>query len=186
MRSDRSYLSSAGVRFAVIGATTVALGVLAAACSSGSSGSGAGRPTTLQAAALQYAVCMRAQGVPDFPDPNSRAEISLSDQPGSDVNPSSPAFQAAQRSCARVEGQNPKFPTPAQRAQFAARLLQFARCVRAHGSSNFPDPSSLGPNQGLGFLINGNTLDPHSPALQTAIGVCERVVMVNPAFASYG
>jgi hypothetical protein len=130
---------------------------------------------------------MRAHGVPDFPDPNGRGEISLSDQPGTDVNPSSPSFQAAQRSCAKVVSQNPKFnPTPAQRAQFAARLLQFARCVRAHRVPNFPDPSSLGPNQGLGFLINRNTLNPHSPALEAAIGVCQRVVIVNPAFVSYG
>jgi hypothetical protein len=127
---------------------------------------------------------MRAHGVPDFPDPSATG-ISLSDQPGSDVNPSSPAFQAAQRSCAGIRFS--KFNlTPTERAQGTAKLLRFARCVRAHRIPNYPDPSSLGPNQGVGFLIDRNTIDRHSPALQAALTACQGLTGVSPAFRSYG
>jgi hypothetical protein len=127
---------------------------------------------------------MRAHGVPDFPDPN-RGGIDLSDQPGSDLNPDSPAFQAAQRTCVR---RLPFFSaTPAERAQITARFLRFARCVRAHGVPNFPDPGSLGPNEGIGFLVNRNTIDPHSPAVEAALSTCQRVLPYgSPGFKSYG
>jgi hypothetical protein len=129
---------------------------------------------------------MRAHGVPDYPDPSAAGDIALSDQPGSDLNPSSPAFQAAQRSCATRAPLSKFDLTPAKRAQGAAKLLRFARCVRAHRVPNFPDPSSLGLNQGVGLLIDRNTLDRHSPALQAALSACQRLTVVSPAFKSYG
>jgi hypothetical protein len=176
----------AGMRAAAIVAATLAVGILAAAC--GSSGPGAAngsRVTPAPVATLRYSVCMRAHGVPDFPDPSAGGGISLSDQPGSDLNPSSPAFQAAQRSCATIR--LAKFnPTPAERAEDTTKLLGFARCVRAHGVPNFPDPSSLGPHEGIGFLIDRNTLDRNSPALQAALSACQRVVRSSPGFKSYG
>jgi hypothetical protein len=60
-----------------------------------------------QAQALQNALkmsqCMRAHGITDFPDPQSqgggRISISLHGSPGSDLNPSDPAFQRAQKIC---------------------------------------------------------------------------------------
>jgi hypothetical protein len=154
---------------------------LVACGSSGSQPSSSARSRSFVA----FSVCMRAHGVPDFPDPNSRGEISLSDQPGSDLNPSSPALQAAERSCAGI-APNKFNPTPAERAQVTAKLLRFARCVRAHKVPNFPDPGSLGPGQGIGFLIDRNTLDRHSPALQAALRACESLIGGSAAFKSYG
>jgi hypothetical protein len=161
----------------------VASGAMAiAAC--GSSGN---RPATSSDSQsfVAFSVCMRAHGVPDFPDPNSKG-ISLSDQPGSDLNPSTPAFQAAQRSCAEQVRLSKFNPTPAQRARATAKLLPFARCVRAHRVPSFPDPSSLGPGQGIGFLIDRNTIDRHSPAVQAALRDCQSVVGGSPGFKSYG
>jgi hypothetical protein len=128
---------------------------------------------------------MRAHGITDFPDPNAKGEISLSDQPGSDLDPSSPVLQAAQRSCAKVPYLKAN-PSSAAVTQYTAELLQLARCVRAHGVANFPDPSSLGPNQGVGFLIDRNTLDPHGPSLHAALTACQRVTPVSPGIKSYG
>lgn len=138
------------------------------------------------ATALQYSQCMRANGIRDFPDPDSKGEISLSDQPGSDLNPSNPALQAALRSCRAKITFFKANPTSAENAQATAELLQFARCVRAHGVPNFPDPSSLGPNEGVGFLIDRNTLDPHRPGLQAAIAACQSAARVSPGIKSYG
>jgi hypothetical protein len=49
--------------------------------------------------ALKFSACMRAHGVPSFPDPTTRnggVTISLG---GSGMNPNSPQFQSAQRAC---------------------------------------------------------------------------------------
>jgi hypothetical protein len=47
---------------------------------------------------LRLATCMRAHGVPNFPDPTSRG---LAFSPSSGINPNSPAFLAAQKRCRR-------------------------------------------------------------------------------------
>ena len=47
--------------------------------------------------ALKYAQCMRAHGVPNFPDPSSNGQTKIS--VGSGINPQSPAFQKAQQDC---------------------------------------------------------------------------------------
>jgi hypothetical protein len=50
---------------------------------------------------------MRRHGLPDFPDPNSNGGISINSRQGgsgSDLNPDSPAFQAAQRACQPILG----------------------------------------------------------------------------------
>jgi len=52
-----------------------------------------------KAQALKYAQCMRAQGISDFPDPNSQGGIALSPKPGGDLDPNNPRFQAANRAC---------------------------------------------------------------------------------------
>jgi hypothetical protein len=50
---------------------------------------------------VQYAACMRAHGVPGFPDPrfgSGTVTVAL----GPDVNPAAPAFQSAEGSCHSV------------------------------------------------------------------------------------
>lgn len=60
----------------------------------------------------KYAQCMRANGVPDFPDPGG---AQLSQVPGSDMNPRSPSFEQAGRVCTKktgVSGPNGGGPLP--------------------------------------------------------------------------
>jgi hypothetical protein len=79
-----------------------------------------GRPTAAQnaqrtAQALKFSQCMRAHGVPKFPDPsggNGRISISIKGGPGSGLDPSSPQFQAAQKACQSISGA-PKTAPPA-------------------------------------------------------------------------
>src|SRR5579864_3031487 len=71
---------------ASIGTTTTATG--AATTSSGSAPS----QTQLQQDALKYAECMRAHGVPKFPDPNPGGGFLF--QVGAGIDPSSPTFKA--------------------------------------------------------------------------------------------
>jgi hypothetical protein len=88
---------------------------------------------------------MRANGVPNFPDPGSSGTYAL-------PNPTSPVFQAAQKACAKLHPaglilHGPAAPTAAELR--AARA--FAQCMRAHGLSQFPDPlTTYGPGFSLG------------------------------------
>jgi hypothetical protein len=52
---------------------------------------------------LAFSQCMRAHGLPDFPDPTGNG-LSISSGPGSDLNPNSSTFQAAQKLCASKVG----------------------------------------------------------------------------------
>ena len=66
-----------------------------------------GQPTPQQVAqmqhqALAFSACMRKHGLPDFPDPTFTGHgirMAIRGGPGSDLNPQSPAFQAARQAC---------------------------------------------------------------------------------------
>jgi hypothetical protein len=52
-----------------------------------------------RAQALKMSACMRSHGIPDFPDPSAGGGIEIQMHRGSDLDPSSPRFQAAQKAC---------------------------------------------------------------------------------------
>jgi hypothetical protein len=52
-------------------------------------------------AALKFSQCMRTHGVPNFPDPIFAANGMIGIGIGKGNNPSSPAFQQAQKACGR-------------------------------------------------------------------------------------
>jgi len=58
---------------------------------------------TMLADNLKYAACMRTEGVKDFPDPNSEGQFQIKAPPGSDLDPSSPAFVKANKVCAKYQ-----------------------------------------------------------------------------------
>ncbi len=53
---------------------------------------------------LNFAKCMRAHGLADFPDPSPNGGLQLSGGPGSDLNPDNPTFQKAQQACQSILG----------------------------------------------------------------------------------
>jgi hypothetical protein len=148
-----------------------------AAC--GGSGQSGGTGTSAKAAsaqALKFANCMRAHGVPTFPDPGAGGGLQFA--PGSGLNPQSPAFQAARRACGKLQPGGGPGPRKATKAQFAAALA-FARCMRTHGLPHFPDPlasfpAGSGPVIVLGSMMfqPGPGLNPQSPAFRQAASHC--------------
>jgi hypothetical protein len=142
---------------------------------SGSSGQTGTNAAAGLAQSLKFARCMRAHGVPNFPDPRLGG---IQIAPGDGLNPQSPAFQAAQKACGKLlPGGGPGVRKPTK-AQFTAALA-FARCMRAHGLPNFPDPlasvpSGSGPIIALrGMMFRpGPGMDPLSPAFQQAASHC--------------
>jgi hypothetical protein len=83
---------------------------------------------------------MRAHGVSSFPD-----NLHVANVPG--INPSSPAFRAAQSACQHLLPV--KAPPPAApSARTHARLLRLANCLRTHGYPTIPDPKPNPPPAG--------------------------------------
>ena len=73
---------------------------------------GGGTPprSSSEATALKFAQCMRANGVPDYPDPTGTNQAAHAAS-ASELN--SPAFQAASTLCAKETGYQSKFSTGA-------------------------------------------------------------------------
>jgi hypothetical protein len=168
----------------------IAVGLLVAACGSSPGGVGvagagsSGNTTTGQSppsgpsknAALAFSRCMRAHGVPDFPDPNGNGQIAIStNSPSSDLGPNSPQMKTAQEACKSLM---PGPGTPAQQHQALAGALKFAQCMRAHGVA-VPDPTpQSGPQTGsqsggAGGGSRSTGPDPNSPQFQAAMKVCQ-------------
>jgi hypothetical protein len=150
-----------------------------AACGGSGAGQSGGTGTTARSAVnqgLKFAGCMRAHGVPNFPDPRASGGIDIA--PGSGLGPQSPAFHAAQQACGKLlPGGGPGVRKPTK-AQFEAGLA-FARCMRTHGLPHFPDPLASAPS-GSGPIISlrgmmfkpGPGLEPQSPAFGQAASHC--------------
>jgi hypothetical protein len=115
-------------------------GLALAAC--GSSGT-PNRSATREAAGIKFADCMRAHGVPNFPDPSSGGGIQIPDNSG--INPQSPAFQAAEKSCfSLLPGGGPGRGGGSESRKL--ELVKLAQCMRSHGISSFADPTSSPPS----------------------------------------
>ncbi len=136
-----------------------------------------------QGTLLEFAKCMRAHGVSNFPDPIPSGD---GFQLGSGLDRSAPAFKAAQAKCHTllpVPGGpgGPKFSE-----QSLIKVRQAAVCMRAHGISQFPDPTTTPPpapipppaNVGVitdfdgAFLVFPATLNMDSPAYLRAADAC--------------
>jgi hypothetical protein len=130
----------------------------------GSASSSTGAP---KASMLAYSRCMRAHGIANFPDPNADGNLSVEGDKGSNLDPNSAAFKAADAAC--------KSLLPAAQAppkNMKAQNLKYARCMRAHGISDFPDPN---PDGGLRVTASpGSDLDPNNPQYKAASEACKK------------
>jgi hypothetical protein len=132
------------------------------------------KPPT-QPSMLALAKCMRAHGMPNYPDPKPRGQIPGTHTPqpapsdGFTANPNSPAYQTASNDCKSLAIASPV--TPAQANLMTVDQLKFAVCMRARGVPNFPDPTSTGEvgNNGAISGVNQN-----SPVYQTADKLCTK------------
>ncbi len=68
-----------------------------------------------------------------LPGPNIQGDYFINGRNG--VDPNSPTFQAAQKSCKALA---PKAPRAAQSSSFLAQALKFSQCMRSNGVPNFP------------------------------------------------
>jgi hypothetical protein len=146
---------------------------LAAACGSSPSPSAAqGQPSKGPAAqAFAYARCIRAHGVPSFPDPQvSTSPGSVGIRQGVPAAAGlSPKFPAAQKAC-RAILPPPGNGGPGDHGPNKQVLLAFARCLRAHGINGFPDPNAKG--QLTMEMISAAGVDIHTSKVLDAGKAC--------------
>ena len=103
----------------------------AASTSASSSPGSSPSPAQPDQNSLNFARCMRANGVPNFPDPKPGGGFRFPASPA-------PAFAAAQAKCQKLlpnGGAPPPFDP-----QALGQLRQIAVCMRRHGVPDFPDP----------------------------------------------
>jgi hypothetical protein len=135
----------------------------------GSNGGSANRGGNAGEQALRFAKCMREHGV-DMPDPKVGANGTV--EFGIRGNPDDPKFKEAQKACQETvggpfgNGDGPADP------KFQEAALRFAKCMREHGISKFPDPQ---PNGGL-LLRSDSGIDPSSPTFKAAQKACEQLL----------
>jgi hypothetical protein len=166
-------------RLPLISAATaiLALSLLAAGCGAGKKSSGvasvAGTTTTAAKPStnglLAFSQCMRSNGISSFPDPQRFA--------GGDVKltirqlGSSPQLRTALTACGRFlpsggSGQGAHGLSSTQLAD----ALSFARCIRSHGVSRFPDPTA---QAGLTVdMVRAQGIDVHSPTVLRVVQTC--------------
>ena len=158
-----------------LAAALIAVGLLAAACG-GPTGPGVANagPTSsaspsasASGSALAFSRCMRAHGITGFPDPDSHGNLGINAGPGTGIDPNSPQYKAADQACKHLM----PAPNPSQAAQDRPALLRYARCMRAHGVTDFPDPK---PGGGLEIQASaGGDLDPNNPIYKAADLACK-------------
>ena len=129
-------------------------GLLVAACGGGSHPAGGGDPASQNqaVAAAAYVRCMHSHGLPGLhvtnapsnPNPNDpNIAMILHGLAIEGANGNSSQFQSAMRSCGHLLGITP--PNGTETHQQFLMALKIARCMRARGYPNWPDPGRTSP-----------------------------------------
>jgi hypothetical protein len=146
----------------IVAAAAVLL--LAAGCGSSS---GATAAATGETGLVAYSNCIRSHGVPNFPDPTSSEGI-----PKDEIPVSNPKLPGASNACEHLMpagGLGPQ-TTPHSTRTRLADALSFARCMRSHGLTSFPDPTTQGDLSVE--MLQAQGVDVHSPAVLRTVHDC--------------
>lgn len=192
---ERSTATVHGSGVACLAAALIVLSVLVTGCggnspTGGVASLGSHSPTSTTSAtavgsdsssspesqAVAYSACVRAHGVPNFPDPKITTHgngVSMA----IGINPSissNPHFKSAQQACSKLlpgggpGGEGNHQIAPSEQSQY----LKAAACIRSHGVPNFPDPTFSGG----GVHLAHQGLNESSPVFKTAVHDCESLI----------
>lgn len=142
--------------------------------SAGSSHSGSASPGS---EAVAYSACVRAHGVPNFPDPKvttngNEVKVAIGINPSISSNPH---FQSAQQACRKLlpnggpGGEGNHSISPQEQSEY----LKAAACIRSHGIPNFPDPTFEG---GGVHVPKAAGVDLHSAQARAAEEACQSLI----------
>ena len=170
-------------------AVTVGLLLLTAACGSGTSSSStsstSGTSSTSSTSSsgtggvsaayvsdkLGFARCLRAHGMPNYPDPNASGQ----EPAGAKQLTFAPRGQAAAAACS-YWGRRIHNDDAAQNQAVRVEYVRFAQCMRAHGLPNFPDPGYAEGRVEFVLSASQDGFDPHSRQVLAKAHQCERVL----------
>jgi hypothetical protein len=122
--------------------------------------------------ALNFAGCMRSNGVTNFPDPTASGEFNKTTM--SQLAASNSHYQAASQSCAHLfPGMSGQSPSQVLAQEIANDEAEFVRCMHNHGVTNWPEPVL---DQGrLIFNSQAVGIDPNSPVIAAKMQACDYV-----------
>jgi hypothetical protein len=168
-------------RSALVGVALVGVAFIVTACGGGSTPSGVAKlgssattsaapagnsggptPPTVTKALLAFSDCIRAHGVPDFPDPTASSGFPDSARRFQSL----PQYQSAEKACRSLAIASGVIHSPAEIAQHLKQLTAQDACIRKHGVPDWPGPNADG-SQGFPPGVN-----PGTPQLKAALKVC--------------
>jgi hypothetical protein len=159
-----------------LGSSTTS-GSASTSSSAGSSAAGPAGSASPQSQAVAYSACVRAHGVPNFPDPKvstsgNEVKVAIGINPSISSNPH---FKSAQEACRKLlpgggpgEGSGSQI-SPREQSQY----LEAAACIRSHGIPRFPDPTFSGGGVHLPHVAGVN---PRSPQVRAAEEACQSLI----------
>ena len=113
-----------------------------------------------------FSQCMRSHGVANFPDPQHYAggNVKLT------IHNLSPSPAALTACTPLIPTNGGSQETAHQRQTQLADELSFAKCMRSHGVTNFPDPTSQGDLSVT--MVEAHGVDVRSPAVLRIVQKC--------------
>lgn len=169
---------SHGVRRAGVLAVAAGLALLTAACGAGTPSAGStssagtgGASSAYVSDKLGFARCLRAHGVPNYPDPNAAGQ-----EPANTKQLIfTPQGQAAVGACSSW-GDRIRNDVSAQNQVVRVEYVRFAECMRSHGLPDFPGPVYAEGRVEFVLSASQDGFDPHSPQVLAKAHQCESVL----------
>lgn len=150
---------TAGDGTATAGTGTTATAAVGAVTVTARAGKPAASPTAKAApvdpadAGVLYAQCIRANGVPNFPDPGPDGRFRVSHGEGG-IDQDDPKYRAALEKCRDLTPGGEHRNTGD--AAYVEQMREFSQCMRDNGLPNFPDPDASGRLRGIGHEAQDN------------------------------
>jgi hypothetical protein len=143
---------------------------VASAGAQGDTDSSASPKPTGQGNPVAYAQCMRESGVPNFPDPAEDGGIKI-DPRKDGLDPNSSEFKKAEDKCKHLQGSGDKVNQSGDDLWSSDKKIEYAKCMRANGEPNFPDPDDSGQ---FPPFTKGGDIDPQSDRFKKAEEACKQ------------
>jgi hypothetical protein len=175
------------LRAGALAAAVSGVTLLAAACGGSSATANTFAPGATHAQSVAFAKCMRANGVPGFPDPNGQGVFNNAQV---QALTNGPQGDSALHQCRSVLPNAGTGLTVTQiqaiQQQNLHNAVKAAICMRAHGITNFPDPAGTTQASGVNWPQTLPGIDTGSPPYEKAYRTCSRADGAIPPWLAPG